>query len=187
MAFARAGELTDALESILQDTGLQKSDLDDARLLFSASLLRDIMRAGGRVWVRDSRLFVTWPDWNGPEGRRNARAAMVAARELRPLKATELKRVEPLFSPDISGDQLSQILAEATFELTSASTVHPTGIPYTEAFSAALRYWTMPYRGRTGRMRRFVLTATHRHLGTYHIPMRWAPLSPGSWTRAVGR
>jgi hypothetical protein len=74
-----------------------------------------------------------------------------------------------MFAPDLDGEQLAQILAEGSFELIPASALHPSGIPYAEAFSAALRYWTMPYRGRTGRMRRFVLTASHETLGLHPI------------------
>jgi len=94
---------------------------------------------------------------------------MAAAREMRPLKNDELSRVQPMFAPDLDGEQLAQILAEGSFELIPASALHPSGIPYAEAFSAALRYWTMPYRGRTGRMRRFVLTASHETLGLHPI------------------
>jgi hypothetical protein len=88
---------------------------------------------------------------------------------MRPLKNDELSRVQPMFAPDLDGEQLAQILAEGSFELIPASALHPSGIPYAEAFSAALRYWTMPYRCRTGRMRRFVLTASHETLGLHPI------------------
>ena len=168
-AAARTGNLDEALESILSAKDNRVSNLDDARLLFSASLLKDVVRAGGSVWVRDSRLLVSWPDWEGPAGRQNAQAAMAAARELRPLTSLEIARVQPLFVTDLTGDQLGQVIAEGVIELVSASLTHPSGIRYAEAFSAALRYWTMPYRGRTGRMRRFVLTITHPILGPHPV------------------
>ena len=166
---AQTGELSNSLELMLTTSKIEKANLDDARLQFSASLLKDIIRAGGHVWVRDSRLLVSWPEWEGPQGRRNAQAAMAAAREIRPLNSAELTRVQHMFAPDLDGDQLAQVLAEADFELCAASAIHPTGVSYGEAFSAALRYWTMPYRGRTGRMRRFVLTANHNLLGPHPV------------------
>jgi hypothetical protein len=166
---AKKDELAIALDEILDSPASATASFDDLRLQFSASLLRDVLRAGGRVWVRDSRLLVSWPDWEGDHGRRNARAAMAAAREIRPLKTAELTRVQPMFAPDLDGDQLARVLAEGNFELLPASALHPSGITYGEAFSAALRYWTMPYRGRTGRMRRFVLTASHEVLGSHPI------------------
>ena len=98
-AAAQSGKLDVVLDSILRGAGKEEVSLDDARLLFSASILRDVLRAGGRVWVRDSRLLVAWPDREGPAGRRNAQAAMAAVRELRPLKTPELKRVpKPILS-----------------------------------------------------------------------------------------
>jgi len=51
-AAVRTGNLDQTLESILLAKDARVSNLDDARLLFSASLLRDVVRAGGRVWVR---------------------------------------------------------------------------------------------------------------------------------------
>src|SRR5689334_18111318 len=77
MAAIRAGTLHEFLEALLASKDLNTSNFDDARTLFCASLLRDVLRAGGRIWARDSRLLVTWPEWEGPEGRRNAQAAMV--------------------------------------------------------------------------------------------------------------
>src|SRR5262245_64966658 len=97
---AKAGELGSVLDKLLEGEFGEPESLDSARLQFSASLLKDVLRAGGRVWVRDSRILVAWPEWSGPEGRRNAQVAMEAARELRPLNSGELARVQPLFAPD---------------------------------------------------------------------------------------
>jgi hypothetical protein len=75
-AAVRTGNLDQTLESILLAKDARVSNLDDARLLFSASLLRDVVRAGGRVWVRAdvlqgwgqevvwkslSQITATWP------------------------------------------------------------------------------------------------------------------------------
>lgn len=165
---AKSQELPALLERFLASEE-EPNNLDAARLKFSASLLKDVLRAGGRISVRDSRILVSWPEWNGPDGRRNAQAAMEAARELRPLNQSELARVQPLFAPDLDGDQLSAVLEQGIIELVPASALHPSGVSYAEAFSAALRYWTMPYRGRTGRMRRFVLTIRHEFLGPHPV------------------
>jgi|GEM_PF-1675225 len=165
VAATQAGELLPTVDSLLSDSAIGKAKPDYTRVLFSLSLLRDVLRAGGYAVVRDSRLFVSWPDWSGPIGRGHARRAMAAAREMRTLTDREIERVRPLFAPDIDGESLAQVLAEARYALRPVSEAHASGVSYQEAFGAALRYWTMPYRGRTGRMRRFVLTADHPILG----------------------
>lgn len=128
---------------------------------FSLSVLRDIASAGGLIWVRDSRLFVSWPDWHGHGGRESARKALANARDAESAKGIDQERLAQVFLGDISPDDLLALAHEGSFELVSAQASHPSGIPYMEAFAAALNYWTMPYRGRTGRMIRFVLTVRH--------------------------
>lgn len=169
IAAAQAGELEATLDAAIAGDEERGGGRDSLRVLFSLSLLRDVLRAGGSVWVRDSRLIVSWPDWSGIEGRRLAQAALVSAREARPLTQKELERVAPLFAPDLDGDQLARVLEEGSFSLRSVSDTNPAGVPYQEAFASALRYWTMPYRGRSGRMRRFVLTAQHSVLGPWPV------------------
>lgn len=128
---------------------------------FSLNVLRDITAAGGEVWARDSRLFASWPDWEGPSGRENARRALANARDAEKGVSIDRERLAQVFLEDMSASNLGTLAREGTFELASAEERHPSGVPYTEAFSAALKYWTMPYRGRTGRMIRFVLTVRH--------------------------
>lgn len=134
---------------------------DHARQAFSLSLLKDILDCTGSIWSRDGRLYVAWPDWEGLNGRHAAQVAMQKSREIRPLTHSELARVSPMFLEGVDGATLVQIMEEGRFSLVKAAEIHPSGIPYSDAFSAALRYWSMPYRGRTGRSRRFLLTCTH--------------------------
>jgi hypothetical protein len=169
MAAVQCGEALPTLDQFLGEESAIDESSDGLAVRYSMSLLRDILRAGGSATVRDSRLFVSWPDWSGPEGRNFARRALEQARDLRPLTADEIRRVRPLFSPDLDGETLAEVLKEASFSLLSANEMHPSGIPYQEAFGAALRYWTMPYRGRTGRMKRFVLVASHPKLGEHPV------------------
>src|SRR5262245_46495595 len=96
IAAVKRSELHLALDEILNAENISSAGLDDARLQFCASLLADILRAGGAVWVRDSRLLVSWPDWEGNEGRRNAQVAMAAAGEMRPVQAAELTGALPM-------------------------------------------------------------------------------------------
>ena len=142
-----------------------QSDPDIARQVFSLSLLRDILECAGSIWVRDGRIFLAWPNWKGPHGRRAAQEAMKKSRDLRPLRKDEIDRVAPFFLEGVDGEKLSTIITEGHFSLVRASEMHPSGTPYSEAFSAALRYWSMPYRGRTGRSKRFVLLCTHPLIG----------------------
>jgi len=169
IAATQCGELSSTLDELLLGEFGNPATSSQARISFSLSLLRDIVRAGGNSWVRDSRLYVAWPDWSGVQGRDFARQALVAAKDLRPLTIRERERVAPLFAPDLDGESLSSVLREGRFRLISAATRHPSGISYQDAFAAALRYWTMPYRGRSGRMKRFVLTAEHHLLGEHSV------------------
>jgi hypothetical protein len=169
IAAVQAGELLPTIESLLSGIPATGAGQDVLSLGFSLALLRDILRAGGTVFVRDSRLFVSWPDWSGDTGRQAARQAMALAREMRPLSKAEVHHVAPLFTPDIDGHEFAKVLSEAEFRLRPITEQHPSGISYQSAFAAALRYWTMPYRGRSGRMRRFVLTAEHASLGHWPI------------------
>lgn len=142
-----------------------QSDPDVARQVFTLSLLRDILECAGSIWVRDGRIFLAWPNWEGQLGRKAAQEAMKKSRDLRPLRKEEIDRVAPLFLEGVDGQTLSKIISEGQFSLVRASDIHPTGVPYSEAFSAALRFWSMPYRGRTGRSRRFLLICNHPLVG----------------------
>jgi hypothetical protein len=170
IAATRAGELPETLDALLRGAPPTEAlSEDQLKVAFSTSLLADILRAGGNAWVRESRLLVSWPDWGGSTGRELARIAMSAARDLRPLTQQEIDRVTPLFAKDLDGEELSTVLREATFRLEPVTNPHPTGVSYQEAFAAALRYWSMPYRGRSGRMKRFVLSARHSMLGPHPV------------------
>lgn len=166
---AKKGNIEYALNDLLAFSDDIGEDPDALRVQFSVSLLKDILNSGGWARVIDSRMFVSWPDWQGESGRHAAREAMISARDMRPLNAREIERVRPLFASDLDGEALGRILQEGRFSLVAATEKHPSGVPYTEAFSAALRYWTMPYRGRVGRMRRFVLLAEHPELGQHPV------------------
>lgn len=168
IAAARAGEIQETVDQILCEVSECRTD-EDAAVALSLSLLKDVLQAGGSAWVRDSRLFVSWPDWNGENGREAAQRAMSAAKDLRPLTREEIDRVRPLFARDLDGSALSLALQEGTFVLQSANSLHPTGVSYQEAFAAALRHWSMPYRGRSGRMKRFVLTVRHEVIGPHPV------------------
>jgi hypothetical protein len=61
-----------------------QNDPDIARQVFSLSLLSDILECAGSIWVRDGRIFLAWPNWEGQLGRRAAQEAMKKSRDLRP-------------------------------------------------------------------------------------------------------
>lgn len=168
MASCQIGLLNETAEQMLQDLA-NKTTPACSKSSFTLSLILDLLKAGAEFWVKDSRLFVRWPDWNSPEGRNYASIAMTAAREMRSLSTREVNRIRPLFAPELDGPNLATIFESAKFRLVSSIEKHPTGATYQEAFGAALRHWTMPYRGRTGRMKRFVVTAEHELLGPYPV------------------
>jgi hypothetical protein len=172
----RTGLLKDTTEALLAEaisesgnSEIPEKIFDLKRVKFSLSLLSDMLRAGVEFWVKDSRLFFQWPDWSSKSGRIHAQAAMTAAKELKPIEKEKILNVKPLFAPALDGFELSTVMSEALFDLVPVSEPHPSGISYQEAFVVALRYWSMPYRGRTGRMRRFVLTARHKLLGPFPV------------------
>jgi hypothetical protein len=173
---ARTGFLKDTVEALLGDICIEEKSQKDCSKIFdlkkaqySLSLLSDLIRAGVEFWVRDSRLYFRWPDWSSKDGRLQAQAAMMAAKELKPIDKDRVTNVKQLFAPSLDGYELSTVMNEALFELVPVSDSHPSGQSYQEAFGIALRYWSMPYRGRTGRMRRFVLTAKHKLLGAFSV------------------
>lgn len=168
LSAAELGLLYECARDMLEEVS-ESPEEDFAKVSFSLSLLLDLIKAGCTTWVKDSRLFVQWPDWNSSEGRSHARTAMNAAREMRSLTTREIDRIRPLFAPELDGSSLAIVFASARFRLVSASEKHPTGVAYQEAFGAALRHWSMPYRGRTGRMKRFVVTAEHEILGAHPV------------------
>ncbi len=164
---ARDGVSTASVERLLHSL-IQKTS-SSPELRFSLSLLSDIIAAGGTLSVRDSQLFVAWPDWGGETGRAATKSAMAAAKDMRPLRPEELAKVSPCFAQEMTGDALARVMAEGTFTLRRTSDRHPTGVTYADVFAAALRYWSMPYRGRTGRLKRFVVTVEHPETGPHPV------------------
>ncbi len=159
-----------ALENGLASTADgQEASEDLVRLFYCWSLLLDIYSAGGRVWERDSRIFVSWPEWEGGGGRERARNALQSAIDLRPLRPEQLKRVKPLFAGDTDGKSMARAMSEGEFWLETVNQVHPSGVTYGEGFVAALRLWNMPYRGRQGRQRRFVVLCKHANFGPHPV------------------
>ena len=121
------------------------------------SILHDLVAAGGSVHAIDSELYASWPDWSAPDGREVARGALRGVEPVRRLSAAEKRRIEPMVAPDMAGADVRRFMLEARFWLEPVSALHPSGWDYSTAFSVALRSWTMPYRGRSGRSRRFVV------------------------------
>ena len=162
----QAGNVDEYLSEVLADLHTPVPN-DEVRFVFS--VLSDLLRARGHIVHRDSRLFAAWPSWRGGAGRLAANRAMNAAREFPRLNRSELAAVRHLFAQPLDGQQLGAVMREGAFTLVETSEVHPSGHSYGEAFRLALRYWSMPYRGRSGRMKRFVLTASHPELGSHPV------------------
>ena len=135
-----------------------EASLDRFRYMFTLSFMSDLLASGGDLKVIESQVWASWPDWHGPNGREFARAALEQAREPRqPLSAVDEARFSKCFMPSATVGNVRGFLEHADFWLESADSIHPTGIRYGELFNVALNLWNMPYRGRTGRTRRFVV------------------------------
>ncbi len=135
--------------------------IDRLRFAFALSLLHDITLAGGRVHVVDSQIYVSWPAWDAAGGRGAAQHALDVVASKRPLSPTERRRLSRLFLSAAEPAALTDFLRSGRFWLEPAEAVHPSGVHYSEAFAVALRLWRMPYRGREGRLRRFLLVGQH--------------------------
>lgn len=131
--------------------------LDRLRYLFALSLLCDIYLAGGRIGVLDSVIHVSWPDWESDLGRDLARRALDSISSHRDLRFGEVSRLRPLFLPTTKRTEVIDIMRSGRFWLEPAHRTHASGVRYAEAFTAGLRLWRMPYRGREGRLRRFLI------------------------------
>lgn len=145
------------LEAAAADGGKGLDSRVDLQYALALSLLIDVAAAGGIVHRRDSETWLAWPDWNGPDGRDHARKALNRLVDRRPLTDYDRHMGSLCFADDLTRDQLIEFLATADLELVSADEAHPSGIRYKDVFNLALRYWNMPYRGREGRLRRFLL------------------------------
>jgi hypothetical protein len=121
------------------------------------SILHDVLAAGGSVYAIDSELYAAWPEWSSPQGRELARRALRSTEPSRRVKPAELRRIEPMIAPDTDAEELGRFMGEGRFWLEPVAATHPSGVDYSAAFAVALRSWTMPYRGRSGRSRRFVV------------------------------
>ncbi len=167
MVDAVKGNYAEALIQSWLEREWEESDAIYVR--FSISILNDILNAGGQIRERDSKLFVSWPIWESAHGRQLAHYAMRSAREIRRLNEKELFALDNCFARELTGHELAEVMQDATFELKQVDGSHSSGALYSSAFTCALRFWTMPYRGRTGRSRRFVLEAKHHLLGRHPV------------------
>ena len=154
-------------------------DVDRSKAAFIGSLLLDVLRVGGNVAARESTLRFAWPDWEGPNGRDATRKALLSTKENQPLCKNLLTKLSRYFVDGIEGDTLAAALPALSFRLVQIppdstpqqrpSDVSQTNLedeppqallPLKELFDLSLRHWSMPYRGRTGRNRRYVILAT---------------------------
>lgn len=134
---------------------------DRGKMALVLAVLEDIRKAGGTIELIDSEVHASWPDWSGAEGRMLARAALEEASQWAAVAPAVLRRVAPLFASGWTASDVRSFLLDGSFQLVPVDHPHPSGASYKEAFSVALRLWSMPYRGREGRLKRYVLIGTH--------------------------
>ncbi len=141
-----------------------------ASAAFAASLLIDIARAGGHVRLRDSRLWVAWPDWNQDDAttREGIRRALLAVRAVSPRA----------YQSPLPREAALRFLSEMRLRL---AVVSGDNSPLADVFRLGVTTWSMPYRGREGRARRFVAVG---RVGGFEVPIGLlevgddAPLNP---------
>jgi hypothetical protein len=127
---------------------------DRVRFGFTLSLLRDLARAGGTIRVVDSELFVAWPDWESVDGRASTRVALQSILPPFVLSPAEVRTAQGAFWGSQEPATVLELMRSGEFWLEPAEARHPSGATYGDLFSLALKYWSMPYRGREGRLRK---------------------------------
>ncbi len=147
----------DAVLKQARDSNARSPSVDRMRFVFALSVLHDILQVGGRIQVADSEIYVAWPDWNAPNGRELTRNALMSLSGTRVLTAVEKAQARVLFAPALDPPAIARFLTHGNFWLEAADALHSTGISYGTAFTLGVRTWTMPYRDRPGRRRRFIV------------------------------
>lgn len=158
-----------ALDGVRKCITLETAKPPELKLAFVASLLADVVSVGGNITVRDSVPHVAWPAWDTEAVQGSIRATMRQRFGDFAFSVDDLAVIERMFLPDLTPSQLEQVAFSGTFRLRSSSDVHPTGFPYSRAFAVGVKTWSMPYRGREGRSKRFLLTVEHATLNSERV------------------
>lgn len=151
----------DSVLDLLSPESRRIPTVERIRYAFALSILHNILSAGGRVQVLDSEIYVAWPDWNSQHGRELTRLALSNLIEMKPLTEQDRRLLLSTSAPSLSTEQLYTVMAEGDFWLEPADARHPSGATYGNIFALALRTWSMPYRDRPGRNKRFVIVGRH--------------------------
>jgi hypothetical protein len=157
-----AADEADEVLRQLDERERRRPSHDRIRFAFALSLLHDILSAGGQVLLVDSEIYISWPDWSEVGGREAVRSALSTISPRKPASSEEQRVLAPLFASNWSAEETLEFLTTATFWLEPVDSRHPCGTRYGDAFSVALRLWNMPYRGREGRLRRFVVVGRRK-------------------------
>ena len=107
--------------------------------------------------VVDSEIYVAWPEWTSEAGREAVRRALMTVAPQKTITRSEVAAQGALFAEGWTSSEVVAFLASARIWLEPVEAIHPSGVRYGDAFTLALRLWNMPYRGREGRLRRFVV------------------------------
>lgn len=158
-----------ALDGVRKCISLETAKPPELKLAFVASLLADVVSVGGHITVRDSVPHVAWPAWDTEAVQGSIRATMRQRFGDFAFSVDDLAVIERMFLPDLTPSQLEQVAFSGTFRLRSSSDVHPTGFTYSRAFAVGVKTWSMPYRGREGRSKRFLLTVEHALLNSERV------------------
>jgi hypothetical protein len=142
--------------------------LDWLKYTFALSVLNDVTSAGAELFIADSTICISWPDWASQEGKQNLRHHLSVLRdEGNGFRLTEAAtRGLRTLPKNLSSESLFVAVEQGEFILHAAKEIHSENVTYEDIFAAAVRSWSMPYRDREGRRSRFVLTLTHPRIGT---------------------
>jgi hypothetical protein len=129
---------------------------DRAKYALALAIVRDVLRAGGQLRLIDSRAVLAWPDWDGEEGRAATRALLCASAAATPFTDAETSDWRELTASSWSGEQALDALATGRLSLCPIEVGAEKDDRLVRIFRLGVRTWSMPYRGREGRSRRFV-------------------------------
>lgn len=140
---------TTGLLAELNERPRDRLDADSSAAALALALLADIVAAGGSAVVRDSAVWVSWPRWDASDlGGDGLRQALIRLRS------------QPVtYRPPVSLREAIGFVSEMSIE---TRVVDSTESVLAGVFRSGLTTWSMPYRGREGRSRRFVVIGRAR-------------------------
>ena len=129
-----------------------ESESKNCSFIFLISLLADLNAWGATFEFYRSQLYVSLPNLTSGTFDKSVKDKIRSS-------LVRLRGTQTIYSPPVSEDKALEVLASGQIELIE---VNDTNSTEAEIFRSGITTWSMPYRTREGRSRRFIL------LGSLH-------------------